>query len=130
MKHIVLLSVLIACDLQEPPPIVAPDPPVVGLESTSSASTGAPPAPELSGCACEPDGPACGLGLDCVPTPDGVGHACLAKCSGANELGGGYITSCSETCFYPLFGQDGTGPSYCPACLGCGPVDPLSLVCQ
>ncbi len=128
MKHLLLLSILLACDLQDPPPIVAPDPPVVAVETTGG--TGEPPTPELSGCACEPNGPACGLGLDCVPTPDGGGHACLAKCAGSNELGGGYVTTCPAICFYPLFSEQGTGPAYCPACINCGPVDPLSLICQ
>jgi hypothetical protein len=127
MKHLLPLLLILACDTQASFPIVAPDPPVVALESTGGTSTGEPPAPELSGCACEPDGPACGLGLDCVPV--GGEHACLAKCAGENELGGGYVTTCPTTCFYPLFGPLGTGPAYCPACMGCAPVNPLSLIC-
>jgi hypothetical protein len=99
---------------------------------STSGTTGAvePIKPNVEWCECNPKEPLCGEGLECVPTGNGDQHACLAKCSGINANGGGFITTCPETCFYPFLGEKGTGPAYCPSCIRCGPVDPLSLVCQ
>jgi hypothetical protein len=106
MKHLTLLSILLACD---PAPVTSRD-----------GSTGADE-PDLSGCACDPwAAEPCKPGLTCAPV-DG-GHACLAGCSG--------LTTCPASCVYPFAGEKGTGPAYCPACLSCAPVDPLALTCQ
>lgn len=107
MKHLALLSILLACD---PAPVTLRD-----------GSTGAEQPPDLSACACDPDAAEpCKPGLKCVPV-DG-GHACLAGCSG--------LTACPSACIYPFIGEKGTGPAFCPSCLSCAPVDPSALVCQ
>ncbi len=125
-----LALALIACETPEP--VEHRD----GGSSTGDLCPEPPPVqpPAVSGCACDPGKPdTCGVGLDCVPVGDE--YACLAPCFGENEFGGGYVTSCNAhqqevACFQPYPDRGPSGPSYCPACLTCGPVDPKSLVCQ
>ncbi len=128
-----ILLLITGCDAQtDPEPVEFRD----GGSSTGSCFEPPPPIqpPAVSGCACDPQKPdTCGVGLDCVPIGDG--HACLAKCYGENEFGGGYVTSCNAhqqevACFQPYPKLGPGGPSYCPACITCGQVDPRSLVCQ
>lgn len=100
--------------------------PTNDVNQTDADPTGS----SFDGCECDPQDPVCGPGLQCVPRGGGK-FMCLAKCSGDNGQGGGYITTCPESCFYPFFDEkEGTGAAYCPVCISCGPVNPLSLVCQ
>lgn len=101
-----------------------------GFSDTGLSSGGMEPEnPIDEPCECDPKNPICGPGLQCVPRGNNQ-FSCMAKCSGQNSQGGGYITTCPETCFYPFFSDKGTGDAYCPACIACGPVNPLALVCQ
>lgn len=101
-----------------------------GSSSDACGQLEPPAPPPLDKCICDPDAPLCGPGLDCVPTGVDKQHACLAQC------GGGSITRCESdgqplACIYPwLDAQDGTGPGYCPACLGCSPVPLGTMACQ
>lgn len=101
----------------------------VGFSDTGVSSGVEPEEPMLGPCECDPKDPVCGPGLQCVPRGDNT-FSCMAKCDGQNSQGGGYITTCPEACFYPFISEKGTGDSYCPACIACGPVNPLALVCQ
>lgn len=129
MKNLFLFAIILtsACDRIDPEETA---------RNGGSTSEGPPAPPSTDGCACTPGEPdACPLGTDCVPLADGDAYACLAKCVGENEQGGGYVTDCRGDgapldCFYPFKTDNYLGDPYCPACLSCSPVNPLSVVCQ
>lgn len=107
-----------------------------GESGTTEIPPPEPPTPDES-CKCNPekeDG-SCPLGTDCVPFGDQDdldNYFCLAKCTGVSEIGGGYVTTCTNSDGSTAFCKyaEGHGPDgYCPQCLGCEQ-RPLTLFCE
>ncbi|MBL9102178.1 MAG: hypothetical protein JNL82_14535 [Myxococcales bacterium] len=109
-----------------------------GEESVGSGdSTGTPEPPmPTPACRCDPaKKDECPLGTDCVPygdIKDFSSYFCMAKCTGTNELGGGYVTSCTNSDGSPAFCKYAEGygaDGYCPKCVSCE-LRPNTLFCE